>query len=109
MPGRKRGPDTPATAPQPQTAAATHQARNPQTNVTKYRITMNTCTVSMFSDCNISKNRRMRPDEYETELYLAKMFKRPPNQYIKDRPFYPYVPHDPANNKYHVNFDLNYN
>lgn len=56
-----------------------------------------------------TKNRRMRPDEFETELWLAKLFKRPPNYFIKDLPFYPYVPHDPTNNKYSVNFDLNYN
>lgn len=56
-----------------------------------------------------TKNRRMRPDEFATELFLAKMFKRPPNYYIKDLPFYPYVPHEPTNNKYSVNFDLNYN
>lgn len=50
-------------------------------------------------------NRRMRPDEYETELWLAKLFQRPPNVYIKDKPFYPYVPQHP---KCMVNFDLNY-
>ncbi len=47
----------------------------------------------------------MRPDEYETELWLAKLFNRPPNVYIKDKPFYPYVPPVP---KCMVNFDLNY-
>lgn len=54
-------------------------------------------------------NRRMRPDEFETELYLAKLFRRPPNYFIKDLPFYPYVPHHPKNNKHMVNFDLNFN
>lgn len=54
-------------------------------------------------------NRRMNPKELEFELWLAKMFKRPPNYFIKDLPFYPYVPHHPKNNKYSVNFDLNFN
>lgn len=54
-------------------------------------------------------NRRMKPEEFETELWLAKLFKRPPNYFIKDLPFYPYVPHHPLNNKHMVNFDLNFN
>lgn len=50
-------------------------------------------------------NRRMTPQEYEEELLLAKLFKRPPRSYIKDKPFYPYVP---KNEQCMVNFDLNY-
>lgn len=56
-----------------------------------------------------TKNRRMRPDEYETELWLAKLFNRPPCQYIKDKPFYPYVPTNPNKPELMVNFDLNFN
>lgn len=52
-----------------------------------------------------TKNRRMTPEEYDFELWLAKMFKRPPNVYIKDKPFYPYVPNK---NDCTVNFDLNF-
>lgn len=47
----------------------------------------------------------MTPEEYADELLLAKAFKRPPCNFILDKPFYPYVPNVP-NCK--VNFDLNY-
>ncbi len=50
-------------------------------------------------------NRRMTPSEYEDELFWAKLFRRPPRHYIKDKPFYPYVPTD---NHCKVNFDLNF-
>lgn len=50
-------------------------------------------------------NRRMTPQEYADELFIAGLFKRPPRHYIKDKPFYPYVPTDC---KCKVNFDLNY-
>lgn len=50
-------------------------------------------------------NRRMTPSEYEEELLFAKWFKRPPRNFIKDKPFYPYVPNV---NHCKVNFDLNY-
>lgn len=60
----------------------------------------------MFDDEPKIKNRRMTPEEYRDELVLASIFKRPPNQYIHDLPFYPYVPTPPK--KYMVNFDLNY-
>lgn len=45
----------------------------------------------------------MRPDEFETELMLAKWMKRPPNVFIHDKPFYPWCVPEPV-----VNFDLNY-
>lgn len=61
----------------------------------------------MFDDPPPQKNRRMTPEEYRDELILANIFRRPPNQYILDKPFYPYVPTPPKNN-YTVNFDLNY-
>lgn len=54
-----------------------------------------------------TKNRRMTPQEYHDELILASIFKRPPKQYIKDLPFYPYVP-TPPHKQCKVNFDLNY-
>ncbi len=50
----------------------------------------------------------MTPSEYNDELTLARMFCRPPRQYIKDFPFYPYVPQNPRNPKQMVNFDLNF-
>lgn len=50
------------------------------------------------------KNRRMTPKERELELEVCKLFKRPPRDFIFDKPCYPYVPTD---NKYMVNFDLN--
>lgn len=50
-------------------------------------------------------NRRMTPQEEEDEKFWAALFKRPRRSYIKDKPFYPYVPTD---EKCKVNFDLNY-
>lgn len=47
----------------------------------------------------------MTPAERETDLFLAKMFRRPTLNYILDRPTYPYVPTPPQ--KFMVNFDLN--
>lgn len=47
----------------------------------------------------------MTPSEKEFEIWLAKMFRRPPCDYILDKPFYPYIPTPPQ--KYMVNFDLN--
>jgi len=58
----------------------------------------------MFGD-RPPKNRRMTPQEKQDELILAKIFQRPPREYILDHPFYPYVPTPPE--KYMVNFDLN--
>lgn len=53
-------------------------------------------------------NRRLRPDELQTEIEICKWLKRPPRTYINDKPFYPYVIRDPQNNRYPVNFDLNF-
>jgi len=50
-------------------------------------------------------NRRLTPKEMEDEKYIANLFKRPYRHFIKDKPFYPYVPTD---EKLMVNFDLNY-
>lgn len=47
----------------------------------------------------------MTPQEKETDLFLAKMFRRPPLDYILDKPTYPYVPMPIK--KFMVNFDLN--
>lgn len=49
------------------------------------------------------KNRRFTPEEFETELQLAKWMKRPPRHYINDSPFYPWCVPEPV-----VNFKLNY-
>lgn len=46
----------------------------------------------------------MTPQELEDEKFWAGLFKRPMRHYIKDKPFYPYVP---QRNEYMVNFDLN--
>lgn len=54
------------------------------------------------------KNRRLRPDEMQTELEICRLFKRHPRTFIHDKPFYPYVQTHPQNNKYPVNFDLNF-
>lgn len=50
-------------------------------------------------------NRRMTPQEFEDELFWSKLFRRPPRHFIKDKPFYPYVP---TNECCKVNFDLNF-
>lgn len=49
-------------------------------------------------------NRRMTPSEMEDEKFIANLFKKPWKHFIKDKPYYPYVP---VNEKYTVNFDLN--
>lgn len=59
----------------------------------------------MFGETPIP-NRRMTPEEFEQELILARIFKRPPCYFIKDRPTYPWVP-KPTDEKFMVNFDLN--
>ncbi len=59
-------------------------------------------TVKLFED-NKCKNRRFTPKEYETELQLCKWMKRPPRQFINDKPFYPWLVPEPI-----VNFDLNF-
>lgn len=33
------------------------------------------------------KNRRFTPDEFETELEIAKWMKRPPRYYVNDSPY----------------------
>lgn len=48
----------------------------------------------------------MTPSERADELILASIFKRPPCDFILDKPTYPYVP-KPTSEKYMVNFDLN--
>lgn len=63
---------------------------------------MSDVRVSMFHE--ESKNRRMTPTEFADELVLCKIFQRPPRSFIKDKPFYPYVP---PSDIYTVNFDLN--
>lgn len=47
----------------------------------------------------------MTPWELEQEKEIANIFKRPMRWFIKDKPFYPYVPTD---EKQMVNFDLNF-
>lgn len=57
----------------------------------------------MFNDEPKRKNRRFTPDEFETELEIAKWLKRPVRTFVNDTPFYPWVPPTPL-----VNFDLGY-
>lgn len=47
----------------------------------------------------------MTPKEREDELIIAKIFARPPRDYILDKPCYPYVKPDYTKM---VNFDLNF-
>lgn len=57
----------------------------------------------MFGDKTRKKNRRFTPEEFEVELQLSKIFKRPPRTYVDDPPFYPWLVPEPV-----VNFQLNY-
>ncbi len=57
----------------------------------------------MFGDKVPTKNKRMNAKEYETELWISKLFNRPPRQYNSDFPYYPYLKPEPL-----VNFDLKY-
>lgn len=57
----------------------------------------------MFNNEPKRKNRRFTPNEFETELEIAKWLKRPVRTFVNDAPFYPWVPPTPL-----VNFDLGY-
>lgn len=60
--------------------------------------------MNLFGD-ETPKNRRLTPQEMQTELEICKIFRRHPRQFLLDKPFYPYVPQMP---KEMVNFDLNF-
>ncbi len=57
----------------------------------------------MFPNDKPVKNRRLTPEEMQTELEICKWMKRPPKTYFYDTPFYPWVVPEPV-----VNFDLKY-
>lgn len=59
-------------------------------------------TTNIFGESTV-KNRRLTPQEYADDLELAKLFCRPPRNYLYDLPFYPYLPPTPI-----ANFDLKY-
>lgn len=48
-------------------------------------------------------NRRMTPWELQEERELSNIFQRPMRYFIKDPPFYPWLPPEP-----YVNFDLRF-
>lgn len=50
-----------------------------------------------------TKNKRITGPDWETELFLAKMFRRPLRTYTHDKPYYPYLVPTPL-----VNFHLNF-
>lgn len=52
-------------------------------------------------------NRRMNSKELETEKWIANLFNRPMRYFVKDTPYYPYLPKKPVNEP-HVTFDLNF-
>ncbi len=54
------------------------------------------------------KNRRFTPEEFVTELELAKLMKRPPRHFVNDPPFYPWLPPEPLVNQPFVTFDLGF-
>ncbi len=89
--------------------AATTQAQNngnPTTN-TKFRIIKSPITINLFEPPP-SKNRRFTATEFQTELELASIFHRPPRTYVKDPPFYPWLPPEPLVNQPYVTFDLGF-
>lgn len=57
----------------------------------------------MFGQSTV-KNRRLNPKEFADELENAKIWRRPPRQYLLDTPFYPDCVPEPL-----VNFSLNFN
>ncbi len=57
----------------------------------------------MFGDKKQKKNRRLNPKEFADELEIAKIFHRPPRNYLYDLPYYPFFPPTPL-----ANFDLNF-
>lgn len=60
--------------------------------------------VNMFGDP--TPNRRLTPAEFEQELLDSKIWKHRPRQYIKDKPFYDFLPPTPIIPR--INFDLGY-
>ncbi len=60
----------------------------------------------MFGEPTNKKNRRFTKEEFELELTMAKVFKRPPRAFVNDPPFYPWLP--PAPIVPFVNFSLNF-
>lgn len=60
----------------------------------------------MFGEPTRKKNRRFTHKEYELELEMCKVFRRPPRQFVDDPPFYPWLP--PAPIVPCVNFLLNF-
>lgn len=60
----------------------------------------------MFGDPVRKNNRRLTPKELETDIELAKLFKRPVRTFIDDKPFYPWLV--PAPKVPFPNFQLNF-
>lgn len=50
----------------------------------------------------------MNSKEFEEELWISRIFKRPPCTMILDPPFYPWLPPEPIVNQPLVNFSLNF-
>lgn len=59
--------------------------------------------VKLFDDNKCTKNRRFTSAELETEKEIASWLRRPIRTFVKDTPFYPWLPPEPL-----VNFELNY-
>lgn len=57
----------------------------------------------MFGDKTTKKLTPIKGKSWETELELAKMFKRPLRTYEEDPPYYPWLVPEPV-----VNFHLNF-
>ena len=70
---------------------------------TKYVIKGCKIKVSLFPERQNRKNRRLTPEELETEIQLCKWMHRPPRTFFDDKPFYPWLVPEPR-----VNFKLNY-
>ncbi len=57
---------------------------------------------NIFGESTV-KNRRLTPKEFEDDLITAKIFHRPPRNFLFDEPFYPFFPPTPR-----ANFDLKF-
>ena len=60
----------------------------------------------MFSNPIKKNNKKLTPQERETNIKLTKLFKRPVKTFINDKPFYPWLV--PTPKVPFPNFQLNF-
>ena len=95
----RRNPGHQAAHPAAAAAAALPQKKHPHTPHSPEKITETTKSTNRNN-----RLTRFKPGfEEDTELELARIFKRPPRTYKEDPPFYPWLPITPK-----VCFNLNF-